>query len=278
MLKIGQGMDSRWTGPPKMLVLDIDGTLVEPGRPVTDRVRRALRRAVDSGCHLVLATGRAHFEVVDFFREIGLPDGLAVCSNGSVVVTMPQGEVLATSTFDARSVLATLLEYVPAARIAVEVVDVGYVVTHPFPEDEILGPQLISNLDKILVDLSTVFADRVVRVVIRDPNLTREDFHGLTEHLSVRDVSYAVGFDAWLDLGPQGVSKASGLDKVAALLGVSPADALAIGDGYNDKEMILWAGRGVVMGHAPVALKELADHTTLPVGKDGAAVEIEKWF
>ena len=59
-----------------------------------------------------------------------------------------------------------------------------------------------------------------------------------------------MGWTAWLDLAPVGVSKASGLDHVAGPLGVAPADVLAIGDGRNDIEMLQWAGRGVAMGQA----------------------------
>lgn len=254
-----------------MLVLDIDGTLLEPDHEITARVRSALLRAHAADCRIVLATGRASFEVVEFFRMIGLPDGIAVCSNGAVIASMPSGKVLFKETFDARPVLATLLEHVPSARIAVEVAGVGYAVTAAFPDGEMLGPQTVE-------DLQAVLAEPVIRVVVRDPEQTSEDFHALTARLAIRGASFAVGYRAWLDLGPLGVSKASGLRKIASMLGVSPAQTLAIGDGHNDLEMIQWAGRGVAMGHSPPELREIADDVTDSVARDGAALEIEKWF
>ncbi|GHF09735.1 haloacid dehalogenase [Streptomyces spiralis] len=258
-------------GQPEMLVLDIDGTLVEPGRQMTERVRSALMRAYGAGCHVVLATGRASFEVVELFRSTGLPQGLAVCSNGAVVASMPDGKILAQETFDARPVLDVLLEHVPAARVAVEIAGTGYLVTHQFPKEKLLGPQIVASLEGIC-------SDPVIRAVIRDPNQTSEDFRALMNKLRIRGASYAVGFEAWLDLGPLGVSKASGLEKVASMLATDPRRALAIGDGHNDTEMLTWAGRGVAMGHAPEELKKIADDTTLGVAQDGAAEEIEKWF
>ncbi|GLF92916.1 HAD family hydrolase [Streptomyces yaizuensis] len=257
--------------PPEMLVLDIDGTLVEPGREISPRVRAALARAHAAGCHVVLATGRASFEVVELFRSTGLPGGLAVCSNGAVIASMPDGGILAQETFDARPVLDAVLAHVPAARVAVEIAGTGYLVTHRFPAGKLLGPQIVSPL-------ADLCSGPVIRAVIRDPSRTSEDFRALTRRLRIRGASYAVGFEAWLDLGPLGVSKASGLEKVAAMLATDRGRALAIGDGHNDTEMITWAGRGVAMGHAPAELRRIADHTTLGVAEDGAAAEIERWF
>ncbi|MCW7984032.1 hypothetical protein XF35_00985 [Streptomyces platensis subsp. clarensis] len=254
-----------------MLVLDIDGTLVEPGCEITDRVRAALVRASDAGCHVVLATGRASFEVMELFRSTGLREGLAVCSNGAVVARMPTGEILAQEAFNARPALDALLQHVPAARVAVEIAGTGYLVTHQFPEEKLLGPQIVAPLDGLC-------SEPVIRAVVRDPSQTSEDFRTLMQRLRIRGASYAVGFEAWLDLGPLGVTKASGLEKVTSMLGSDRRMALAIGDGHNDAEMLAWAGRGVAMGHAPAHLKQIADATTLTVNEDGAAAEIEKWF
>ena len=87
-------------------------------------------------------------------------------------------------------------------------------------------------------------------MIIRDPDATAEDFVALGERLGLHGTDYVVGWTAWLDLAPVGVSKASGLQHVADKLGVAPADVLAIGDGRNDIEMLQWAGRGVAMGQA----------------------------
>ncbi len=75
-----------------------------------------------------------------------------------------------------------------------------------------------------------------------------------------------------------GVSKASGLEHVADALGLEAADALAIGDGRNDLEMLRWAARGVAMGQSVDVVRESADHVTDSVDDDGAAVELERWF
>ncbi len=121
-------------------------------------------------------------------------------------------------------------------------------------------------------------AEPVSRVIIRDPDATTEDFVALGARLGLHGTDYVVGWTAWLDLSPVGVSKASGLDHVCAELGVTAADALAIGDGRNDIEMLHWAGRGVAMGQSVDVVREAADAVTASVHEDGAAVELERWF
>jgi Cof subfamily protein (haloacid dehalogenase superfamily) len=254
-----------------MLVLDIDGTLLPPDGGVTERVRAAVTRVHDAGCPVVLATGRASFEVSILFSDTGLPDAVAVCSNGAIVAAMPGGEILSRSTFDARPILRELLRQVPDAMVAVEVAGTGYFVTHEFPGNEMLGSQSVCDLESVLTE-------PVTRVVVRDPNSTPEDFHALSKRLRIRDASYSIGFVAWLDLGPFGVSKASRLNQVAEQMGIDPMDVLAIGDGHNDVEMLAWAGRGVAMGHAPAELKRIADAVTGSITEDGVADEVDRWF
>src|SRR5699024_11482355 len=73
-------------------------------------------------------------------------------------------------------------------------------------------------------------------------------------------VTYSVGYNnAWLDVAGAGVTKASGLEALRQILHVDEADTVAIGDGFNDVEMLQWAQRGVAMGQAPREVKQIAD-------------------
>ncbi len=155
--------------------------------------------------------------------------------------------------------------------VAVEERGIGYRVNRPFPAGELSG-------DMVITEVADLVADKVSRVIIRDPDSTAEDFLELARRLGLHGTDYVVGWTAWLDLAPVGVSKASGLAHVADQLGVDAADVLAIGDGRNDIEMLRWAGRGVAMGQAVEEVREAADDVTGTVYEDGAATEISRWF
>jgi hydroxymethylpyrimidine pyrophosphatase-like HAD family hydrolase len=115
-------------------------------------------------------------------------------------------------------------------------------------------------------------------VIIRDPHSSEEEFLELAEKLGLHGTNYFIGWTAWLDIAPEGVSKASALSEVAVELGVAQADVLAIGDGRNDIEMLRWAGRGVAMGQAPLEVQEAADDVTETVENEGVAVELARWL
>jgi hydroxymethylpyrimidine pyrophosphatase-like HAD family hydrolase len=91
-------------------------------------------------------------------------------------------------------------------------------------------------------------------------------------------VQYYVGYSAWLDIAPEGVTKAAGLDEVVRDLGIDPSDVLAVGDGRNDAEMLAWAGRGVAMGQAPLEVRQIADAVTGTFAEGGLVSELRRWF
>jgi HAD superfamily hydrolase (TIGR01484 family) len=268
---------------PRLIALDIDGTLlkwVDGGgtthEEISPAVYDAVRRALDAGAHVVLASGRSPHGMTRIADALDLhTDGgeriWIVASNGAVVLRYPPVEVIHEDTFDAREAVASVLEHHPAALVAVEERGVGYRVNRHFPPGELTGEMRITEIDDLV-------AVPVSRVIIRDPDATAEDFVALGERLGLHGTNYVVGWTAWLDLAPVGVDKASGLQHVADKLGVAAEDVLAIGDGRNDIEMLQWAGRGVAMGQAVEEVRAAADGVTSSVFEDGAAVEIGKYF
>ncbi len=268
---------------PRLVALDIDGTLLrwvegagQNYEEITPTLYAAVQAVVDAGAHVVLASGRSPHgmdKIADLFdlpRE-GADRLWVVASNGAVVFRYPPLEVVHEETFDAREAVRQVLEHHPEALVAVEERGVGYRVNRPFPDGELSGEMIETELQEIV-------AGPVSRVIIRDPNASADDFVALAARLGLHGTDYVVGWTAWLDLAPVGVSKASGLQYVAARLGLSSDDVLAIGDGRNDIEMLRWAARGVAMGQAVEEVHAAADASTGTVHDEGAAAELRHWF
>ncbi len=268
---------------PKLVALDIDGTILKwvegagmTHEEIAPAVKAAVLRARDAGAHVVLASGRSPHgmtgvaDLLDLHEEGDDPLWI-VASNGAVVFRYPPFEVVHEETFDARPAVEAILERKPTAIVAVEERGIGYRVTEAFPEGELSGDMIVTAVDDLL-------ADDVSRVIIRDPNSTADEFVELAAELGLHGINYVVGWTAWLDLAPVGVSKASGLEYVAEQLGVTAADALAVGDGRNDLEMFDWARRAVAMGQAIQPVLDAADAVTDSVYEDGLATELGRWF
>ena len=209
-------MRSRWR--PRLVALDIDGTVVDLDGRMPDGVRDAVRRVTEAGVPVVMSTGR------------------------SWLATRP-----------------------------IEEVGVGYRVSADFPAGELHGLCRVQSLEELM-------AEPVSRVIVRDPDAPDGEFLSLAERLGLHGVQYWVGWSAWLDIAPRGVHKAAGLDVVCAREGIDRADVLALGDGFNDIEMLAWAGRGVAIGDAADEVKAAADHVTDTFADGGTVAELERWF
>ncbi len=268
---------------PRVLALDIDGTLLkwvegtgQHYEQIAPVLYDAVQAAVDAGAHVVLASGRSPHGMTNIADLLDLPRAGAdrlwvVSSNGAVISRYPPLEVVHERTFDASEAVRQVLEQHPEALVAVEERGVGYRVNRPFPDGELSGEMIETELEEIV-------GGPVSRVIIRDPTASADDFVAMAARLGLHGTDYVVGWTAWLDLAPVGVSKASGLEYVAEQLGLTSADVLAIGDGRNDIEMLGWAARGVAMGQAVQEVHDAADFTTETVYDDGAAVELRRWF
>ena len=268
---------------PELVALDIDGTLLKwvegvgtSYEQISEPVYAAVHRALAAGVHVVLASGRsphgmtAMADLLDLYRA-DRERLWVVASNGAVIFRYPPLEVVHEETFDAAPAVASILEEHPNALVAVEERGVGYRVNRPFPDGELTGEFAIA-------DVADLVAVPVSRVIIRDPEATADDFVELAARLGLQGTDYVVGWTAWLDLAPVGVSKASGLARVAAELGVDAERVLAVGDGRNDIEMLQWAGRGVAMGQSVEVVKQAADAVTGSVHDEGVAQELDRWW
>lgn len=252
---------------PWLLALDIDGTTVNHNGELSPAVAEAVGEVICAGVHLIIATGRSIVAAMPVIDQLGLTHGYAVCSNGAVTLELdpaaPSGyRIIDTVTFDPRPVLTLLREAIPDALVAVEDVGVGFLVSSPFPVGELGGEQTV-------VDWEDLVSRHATRVTLRLPDATLAEFMDQVEQVGLHGVSYAVGWTAWLDINPEGVSKGSALELLRRRLQVEPSETVAVGDQRNDIEMLHWAARGVAMGNAPDEVKAAADEVAGDVDVDG---------
>ncbi|MCM3556215.1 Cof-type HAD-IIB family hydrolase [Janibacter melonis] len=252
-----------------MICLDLDGTTITHEGVLRPAVREAVQAVLAAGHHVVVATGRGIVATTPILDALGLTKGWTVCSNGAVTVRLdpraPQGWTLDEDdvvTFDPAPVLTRLRPVLPDALVAVEDLGVGFRLSAPYPADELVGEQTVVPWEELIAHPTT-------RVTLRMPEATSEEFAEAVDRAGLHGVAYSVGFSAWLDINPEGVSKGSALEIVRRRLHVEPGLTVAVGDQRNDIEMLRWAARGVAMGNAPTEVQDVADEVTGVVDDDG---------
>lgn len=287
-----QGRRLPKAGPNLLVGLDIDGTVLHHKKlTISPRVRKAMKAHIAAGSHLIIATGRGVFGTFEALEEMQIGPCLAVCSNGAICLategaTLPD-EVWASAelrtapprmshgqhyrifelhTFDPSRELTLLHAALPNALVAVEEIDEPRRVSAPFPPGEITGPTRVVPFEELA-------SDRATRLTLRAPELDDQDFDNFLPSLGLEGVDYTVGWSAWFDVTPPGVSKASALARLGDVFGVE--HTVCVGDGGNDVEMIQWAEIGAVMGQARESVKAAGDVVLPSVDEDGLAELLE---
>ena len=260
--------DDRW-----LIAIDIDGTLVHDDGYLSPAVVKEVQRVSALGHEVVIATGRSAANAIPVIKDVGFINGHAVCSNGAVTVEVDPQDAqgyrpIEIITFDPSEVLTQLIASLPDAHFAVEDVDGTYRFHKPFPTYALGEQNIETPLDELM-------HHPVSRVVVLSPEHDVDDFLHLVTKVGLHSVSYAIGYTAWLDIAPSGVTKASALEKIREQRGVLPHQVVVLGDGQNDIPMFEWAiaggGLAFAMGQAPEDVKLAASATTAAVEEDGVA-------
>lgn len=260
-------------GPPRLIALDVDGTLLKTGAPVSDRVLAAVRAAVGAGAHIVVSTGRTVTATRPVLAELGLVRGHAICSNGAVHLDIEQTVPLAVHYFDPAPAVTALRELFPEMIFTAERVGEGVWATGASPGEYHGGGEYV------VVDDHTLGSEPTPRLNCWWPDGSATELRRLLDRVAIPDISWVYGeYGPWLTISRHGVSKGWALENLRGLLDIPSAATLAIGDGFNDREMFAWAGYSVAMANAPAELYELVDEVTGDVAADGVAAVLERWF
>jgi 5-amino-6-(5-phospho-D-ribitylamino)uracil phosphatase len=258
---------------PWLIAIDIDGTLVHDDGYLAPEVIREVVRVRELGHHVVVATGRAAANAIPVVQDVGIEEGHVVCSNGAVTIEINNEDskgylVREVIGFDPGPVLSQLIEKLPEAHFAVEDVDGTYRFHKPFPSYALGAENIETPLDQLM-------HGEVSRVVVLSPEQNVNDFLEIVESVGLHSVSYAIGYTAWLDISPQGVTKASALEQRRKALDIPRNRVITIGDGRNDISMFEWANEGgglsFAMGQGPDEVKQAAQIVTAAVEEHGVA-------
>lgn len=252
--------------------LDIDGTILLQDETLSPGVLEAVAAVRDAGYEVMLATGRSWAGTRRYIEELGLTAEFAVCSNGAVIMRRVDGEWQRwhVEVFDSAPVLALLRDRLPEARYMVELESGQRLYTAVLDDWTLDGGRE--------VEFEELVSQPVSRVVVVSPSHDEADFQQLVAEVGLNEVSYAIGWTAWLDIAPRGVDKGTALERVRAELGTAGREVFVAGDGRNDLGMFAWAlaggGRAVAMGQAPDEVKAAAGEETAVVDDGGLAIAL----
>ncbi|MFO7323300.1 MAG: HAD family hydrolase [Chloroflexota bacterium] len=262
----------------RLIVLDIDGTLLNSQLELSERNERALRAALEAGVQISLATGKTASAGAKLVERLGLSSP-NIYLQGTAIFEA-DGSIRYQQTLDpavARQVITyiedrgfELIAYsgtrMMVPRVNQEVID-GIMRYHE-PMPEVVGP--IQNL------LDNIALNKLM-IVGPGPREIKALRWQLQAQLDGRCRLMQAGIPEMVEVLPPGASKGAALRIMLRNMGINPANVMAMGDAENDIEMLQVAGLGVAVGNASEALKAAADEVVAPNDDDGVAEAIERF-
>ena len=268
----------------RLLALDIDGTLLDPGGGISATARAAIGGALRSGLRIVLCTGRRFRSTLPIARELGL-QGPVVAHNGALVKDAWSGRTLAATYLPAElhpEILAALRPHGPPL-----------VYVNGWPDEDILTeprghmhPAQVDYLEqhaeqcRFVANLGAARREHVLMMsVMADlATLTEAETRALGI-LGDRVRTHRLENRGWgshiLEILAPGTGKWAALRRVAESEGIAADEIAAVGDDLNDLDLVVHAALGIAMGNAPAEVRTAADLVVAGNDRDGVVEAIE---
>ncbi len=263
----------------KLVVLDIDGTLVNSEKKVTEKTKEYIKKATEKGVKFIIASGRTPYGILPIAKEIELEKigGYILAYNGGMCMNCENMEVLYETNMPSTE-MPKIYSYakehnIPLMTYNRETLLIPNEVTEYIELEARLNNLTICKSNDFLKDVNFDFPKTLftanAEILAKHESAIKE----LVPHLEVfRSEPF------FLEVCPPNIHKATGIEKVIEILGVKQEEVIAIGDGFNDVTMIQYAGLGVAMGNAHDDIKAIANHVTLTNDEDGVCKVIEDFI
>lgn len=263
----------------KLLVLDVDGTLLNNEKQISKRTLSALLKVQHMGIRIVLASGRPTSGLIPLANalELGNFGGFILSYNGCQVIKADNGEVMFERRINPEQI-PYLEKKSRKNNFSIFTYHDDYILTDNASDPHIRREAELNNLKIVEEEEFSIAIDFAPCkcVLVSDDE---EALRGLENHWKRRLDGVLDVFPSepyFLEVVPCGVDKANTLALLMEQLGVTREEVIAFGDGVADVTMLQLAGKSVAMGHAPDSVKVCADYVTASNEEDGVAQAVEK--
>lgn len=263
----------------KVLILDIDGTIAGKSNQISNQVKEAIQKAQAKGIKVGLATGRMYCSALKFHEDIGA-DLPIISYNGAWMQNPLNSEILLHQPIQ-KDIAYSLLSYLRKKQ------EDSDLEIHLYFDDQLYVEKFTENTDyyikrsgtgvNLVDDFTALLHNHPTKLlaISDDSELISWLLNDLKQHYSERDIYVTQSNPVYLEATYAGVNKGATVKYlVEKVLGLSADEVMTIGDNFNDYAMLEYAGIGVAMGSAPLAVQKIADIVTATVEEDGVAQTI----
>lgn len=264
----------------EMLVLDIDGTLTNSKKEISEVTKEAILAIQQRGHYVVLASGRPTPGILPVAKELQMAEfgGFILSFNGAKVINCKNNEVIFQNTIPA-DLISKVYQAAVEAKVGIISYDDTSIITASPIDEYIEKESKINHMPIKVVDDFVSYIDFPINkcLMTGEPDYLAEVEKSMLKLFGDK-LSIYRSEPFFLEIMPLNIDKAHSLEKLLDVLHMSREQMISCGDGYNDLTMIQYAGKGVAMGNAQKEVQEAADYITLTNDEDGVAHVIDKFL
>jgi len=262
----------------KMLVLDLDDTLLDDNHRISSRNKELLAKAQSKGVKVVLASGRPTQAMMQYAHELQLAefDSYLISFNGAVVTSLRDNEILFQKSLTTDEI-HSLYDFSVANNVHILTYsDKGIISeTHSEYIDVEVNLTDIPH-HKVPSFKMEVTASAVKCILLEEPDYLKKVETKLKAERTDLSVSRSKPF--FLEVMPKGIDKAASIDFLAKKLDIDQREVIAVGNAGNDLTMVKYAGLGVWVDNVSPELRHEADFIVASNNDDGVAEVVERFI
>ncbi len=262
----------------KMLVLDIDGTIIKKDFSYSNELKQKLNELQDKGVKVVIATGRMHMGAVPLAKELGLNSPI-ISYQGSMVRNWKENDDVLYSKRMSAEQVSKVIDYFRSQNVHINAYSNDKLYVEQ--DDDLIKEYVHNRFVKyhVLDDLKTLDLSKIDKLLCIEEDQTK--MQKVVTELSekVKGELYVVkSMRHYCEVTHIDATKGSAIEFLCKYWGFDIKDTMAIGDQDNDIEMIKTAGIGIAMGNGTQNLKNAADFVTKSVEEDGVVFAVNKFI
>lgn len=264
----------------EILVLDIDGTLTNSQKEVSEQTMNAILKAQERGHIVVLASGRPTPGILDLAKRLKLSEynGYVLSYNGGKIIRCKNNEIIYQKPLP-HEIIPKLYEAAVENSVGILTYEDNYVIAGTDIDEYILKEVKLNHMTLKKVDnFPSYVTFEVNKCLITGHGSHLEKVEQIMKAKFGDLLNIYRSEPYFLEIMPQNIDKAYSLSKLLEYLGLSNEQMISCGDGFNDVSMIQYAGLGVAMANAQDIVKEAADYITLSNDEDGIAHVIHEFL
>ncbi len=263
----------------KVLVLDIDGTLTNSKKEISENTKRGIQVVLEHGHKVILASGRPTPGMRRYEQELELEKygGYLLSFNGGRIIECRTGEIVYQRTLPL-AIIPGLYAFAKQNGCGLVTYFGDNIISAFEPDEYVELESRINDMPIIVVRDFKHYVDfEINKCLMTAPVDKAPEFEKILAEKYGDMVSVYRSEPFFIEIMPKNVDKATSLDRMLQTVGLTRENAICCGDGFNDISMIQYAGTGVAMGNAQPAVKEVADYITGTNDEDGLVQVIEEF-